>query len=83
MTYLQIMAEVRRERDRQETLKRQGKFRFTCADKEMSDGEFLCVLMEEVGEVAHAMNEADAESVYEEIVQVAAVCVARLERMGK
>lgn len=83
MSYLQIMADVRRERDRQESLKREGKFRYTCADPEMTDGEFLSVLMEEVGEIAKAFNEGDAEGAETEIVQVAAVCVARLERIGK
>lgn len=80
MSYLRIMNEIRLERDRQECLKREGKFRYTCADAEMGDGEFLSVLMEEVGEIAKALNEGSVDSVNEEITQVAAVCVARLER---
>lgn len=83
MSYLEIMRDIRLERDRQESLKRDGKFRFTCADPEMTSGEFLSVLMEEVGEVARALNENDMKNLREEIVQVAAVCVARLERLSK
>lgn len=80
MSYLRIMNEIRLERERQEGLKRDGKFRLTCADAEMGDGQFLSVLMEEVGEIAKAFNEADEENALTEMVQVAAVCVARLER---
>jgi NTP pyrophosphatase (non-canonical NTP hydrolase) len=36
------------------------------------------VLAEEVGEIAHALNEHDDENLMEEIVQVAAVALAWL-----
>lgn len=39
----------------------------------------LAVLVEEVGEVAEAINERSALGVHDELVQVAAVAVAMLE----
>lgn len=49
----------------------------------MSDTAFLAVLVEEVGEVARAINDEEgAERLVQELVQVAAVCVARLELLG-
>jgi NTP pyrophosphatase (non-canonical NTP hydrolase) len=65
------------ERQRQEQLKKEGKFLYTCADAEMTDGERLAVLVEEVGEVARAMN--DGKGLREELIQVAAVAVAWVE----
>lgn len=52
---------VGRERCRQEELKAQGKFQFTCADVEpaMPNIRKACVLCEEVGEVVRAVNEMD------------------------
>ena len=51
--------------------------------QERVDDEFLPVLMEEVGEVARAVNEfkyyGPKDSVRSELVQVAAVCVAWIE----
>lgn len=37
------------------------------------------ILGEEVGEVAHALNEQDIANLHEELIQVAAVCIAWLE----
>jgi NTP pyrophosphatase (non-canonical NTP hydrolase) len=78
------------ERDRQDQLKADGRFRFTCADDEMSNVERLACLMEEVGEVAQEVLTQkgrrlarDAvgteEALRAEITQVAAICVAWLE----
>ena len=72
-----VLAEVGRERSRQEQLKAEGKFTYTCADAEMTDGQRLAVLVEEVGEVARAMN--DGKGLREELIQVAAVAVAWVE----
>lgn len=40
------------------------------------------ILGEEVGEVAHAVNEHDRENLMEELVQVAAVCAQWLLALG-
>lgn len=48
-----ILEEVHRERLRQEKMKAEGRFRFTCADSDpdaMTDSEKLAVLGEEAGE---------------------------------
>ncbi len=68
------------ERVRQERLKDSGKFQHTCADPEMTDAERSLVLLEEVGEVARALLDAEgAAALREELVQVAAVAVAWIE----
>ena len=43
------------------------------------DFEKLSILLEEVGEVAKALNEKDEENLKEELIQVAAVCMRWLE----
>lgn len=84
----EVLQAIYRERDRQDQLKLQGKFDFTCADKEMAHAERLSVITEEVGEVARAINErigrgpfTDPELMHlgKELVQVAAVAVAWCE----
>ena len=78
-----VMA-ILRERMRQEQLRAEGRFAHTAADPEMSDTAFLAVLMEEVGEVARAINDGEgAKRLKDELVQVAAVCVARLELLAR
>ena len=67
------------ERNRQEELKKAGRFEHTCADPEATDPYRLGVLVEEVGEVAKAINEGDAPGLKAELAQVAAVAVAWLE----
>ena len=47
--------------------------------RQLSDLLWYCILGEEVGEVARAILEDDRENLKEELVQVAAVCVAHLE----
>lgn len=49
--------------------------------QEMTDETFLKVLMEEVGEVARAMLENDPKNMREEIIQVAAVCAAKIQQI--
>lgn len=77
---------VRKERVRQEQLRREGRFAFTCADrfiegKPVLPAAKLVVLVEEVGEVARAICDGDDANLREELVQVAAVCVAWLEAL--
>jgi hypothetical protein len=76
---------------RQLKLKREGKFKYTCSDSEVTNYQRLAVLTEEVGEVARELNDwpdaspgstAGAEATARlraELVQVAAVCLAWLE----
>jgi len=78
--------EIDDERHRQERLKKEGRFKHTCRDPEMSDEERLAVLVEEVGEVARAVleakklaNDVHGKALTKELVQVAAVAVAWLE----
>ena len=47
------------------------------------DDRWLAILTEELGEIARALNEHDDENRNEELVQVAAVCVAWLEAIGR
>ena len=53
----EVLLEVNEERMRQETLKEQGKFLFSCADKGLSEAEKLAVLGEEFGEVSKEVTE--------------------------
>lgn len=57
-----LLDEIFDERKRQETLKAEGKFLWTCSDKSRSNAEKLAVLLEEVGEAA--------KEVVEEIIQI-------------
>ena len=73
---------IKQERDRQERLKRDGRFLFTCADDGMDDAERLAVLLEEVGEVARVLNDGEgADRLREEVTQVAAVAAAWIESL--
>lgn len=84
------------ERARQEKLLREGKFLFTCASRVADPIRKLRVLVEEIGEVAEAIDQLEiAESrrslalkeyrleLRAEITQVAAVAVAWLESFEK
>ena len=76
---INIESLIYEERERQKLLVGTGKFQYTCSDAEMNDFERLSVLLEEVGEVAVALNEKDRYQAQKEIIQVAAVCIAWLE----
>jgi NTP pyrophosphatase (non-canonical NTP hydrolase) len=83
-----ILDMVATERGRQEFLKSQGKFTYTCADKEMTHAEACTVLMEEAGEVAHEVNEGigsdrniDKRRLMKELIEVAAVAVSWAEKV--
>jgi len=76
------------ERERQEQLKAEGRFVYTCADVEMTTMACLAVLTEEVGEVARAVLSMkglakDEIELRKELIQVAAVALAWLEGMEK
>jgi NTP pyrophosphatase (non-canonical NTP hydrolase) len=73
--------EIVRERRRQDMLKAQGRFKYTCADPELNNGERLAILVEEVGEVARALQ--TGEGLREEVGQCAAICLAWLQGMSK
>jgi NTP pyrophosphatase (non-canonical NTP hydrolase) len=84
----QIVDAVMQERLRQERLKAEGRFQYTCADPQLNEYAKLAVLTEEVGEVARVLCERLAhgirsggadERLREELVQVAAVCLAWVE----
>lgn len=83
---------IRAERRRQDQLKADGRFEYTCADPEMNHYERFTVLGEEVGEVAQEVltqaerrlardTEGTTEGLRKELVQVAAVTVAWLEAL--
>lgn len=68
---------------RQLALKESGKFKYTCEDNELTDGERLTILVEEVGEIARAMQNKDSNNLREEITQVAAVAISWLSNITK
>jgi NTP pyrophosphatase (non-canonical NTP hydrolase) len=79
-----IFQEISAERARQDMLKAEGRFEFTCADPESSDWYALAVLTEEVGEAARAVlgkhgKVLDGGDLRKELIQVAAVAVAWIE----
>jgi NTP pyrophosphatase (non-canonical NTP hydrolase) len=84
-----ILYEVLLERHRQEELCRQGKFPATLAHKgELTASECLAVLAEEFGEVAEVVADCiadgylDRDHLREELIQVAACCVAWVEQLS-
>jgi hypothetical protein len=74
----ELVYQIMLERDRQDTLKAEGRFTHTCADL-LPNEKRLAVLAEEFGEVARAVCNRDANNLREELVQVAAVALAWLE----
>ncbi|MGL5935062.1 MAG: MazG nucleotide pyrophosphohydrolase domain-containing protein [Cetobacterium sp.] len=83
MSPINVTVEILKERLRQERLKLEGKFPYTCRDRALSNNACLTVLVEEVGEVARAIQEGDRINLQEEIIQVAAVCAAWVEGLDK
>lgn len=87
---LRAIKSIEDERDRQEQLKAAGRFKFSCADLEMTNPERLAVLAEEFGEAAHEVNETigghavlNRANLRKELVQVAAVACAWIEALDK
>lgn len=76
MTQKQVLNEIEKERYRQDI-----KWRAGSNDWPSDPRSKYLVLAEEVGEVATALLEADAENLREELIQVAAVAVAWLENI--
>jgi len=74
-----ILHDVYRERQRQDQLKREGRFAHTCADRDLTEHFKLAVLAEEFGEVAHSVCDGAQDLTREELIQVAAVCLAWIE----
>lgn len=76
------------ERGRQERLKAEGKFLYTCADPQMLSADKYVVLGEEFGELGRAIlnmqglatdYKGSLDEVEKELIQIAAVSVAWLE----
>jgi len=87
-----ILSDIVKERIRQNELKSAGRFKYTCADIEMTDADCLPVLVEEVGELSRALLESGklaneksfdlhGKDMRKELVQVAAIAVAWIERI--
>lgn len=85
-----VLNDVRHERKRQEVLKAEGRFKHTLADDGLSDGQKLCAIAEEVGEVGRDVLAAAGEvtdgdgstaALRKELIQVAALAVAWAERL--
>lgn len=84
-----IFSDIFDERARQNKLKEQGRFPYTCADKELSNFQKASILGEEMGEVhCAALNQAklstdskDRHNLRKELVQVCAVAVAWIEAL--
>lgn len=88
-----VLRDVHFERQRQEELKEEGRFQFTCADEGMTLPEKLACLVEEVGEVAQEVLTQEGrrlardtvgtpEGLRKEVIQVAAVAVAIAESLS-
>ncbi len=85
---MDVFERIAQERVRQQELLREGKHTFTCASPIADDNRKLRVLVEEVGEVAEALDALENKKDWkrfdhlrEELVQVAAVAVAWLEAL--
>jgi hypothetical protein len=82
-----IFDDIRKERLRQDTLKAEGRFRYTLADEPgLDEAEKLIALLEEVAEVGkavlgerHIVPEAGDKR--KELIHVAAVAVAWIEAL--
>lgn len=92
MTLELILNEIKTERLRQEEMKREGRFLYTCADDGLTNAEKMTVLLEEVGEVAREVLTQEGrrlardtvgtkEALRKELIQVAAVSLAWIEAL--
>lgn len=71
----QIHSDIFTEMDRQVSLKQMGKFKYILSDSEMTDGDRMSTVIEEVGEVAREVNDKkDIVNKRAELVQVIACC---------
>ncbi len=85
-TRADVYAEISMERNRQERLVRDGRFRHTLASTSLTNEVKVAVLGEEFGEVCRAVlqlrkyvNDTTAADLKTELIHVAAVAVAWLE----
>lgn len=85
---MEVFARVAQERARQRDLLLLGRINFDCASPIVSPDRKLRVLVEEVGEVAKAIDDLETvksrirlDNLRAELVQVAAVAVAWLESL--
>lgn len=82
-----VLEEVRRERERQESLLAAGRFPFTAADPTRLNAEKLPILGEEFGEVSKEVYEdglgarGAAAKLRTELIQLAAVATAWVEAL--
>jgi hypothetical protein len=91
-----VIAVISAERDRQDKLKAEGRFKYTCADDGMDDWERLGCIMEEVGEVStlllnridpvkradgHDACDISDTALLKELSQIAALSAAWMERL--
>ncbi len=84
----EALRDVYNERLRQEQLKADGRFKYTCADREPTNVEKFAILGEEIGEVARVVvemgglaNDVHGKNLKKELIQVAAVCIAWIESL--
>ncbi len=79
-----IFDDIAAERRRQDNLRDMGKFPWTLADVEcFAPAEGIAPLGEEFGEVCRAICEKDTANLREELVQLAACCVAWIEGLDR
>jgi NTP pyrophosphatase (non-canonical NTP hydrolase) len=90
---MSVFEQIAAERVRQQELLRAGKFTYTAASPVADNNRKLRILVEEVGEVAEAIDHLEQlnhnspaakrqrEHLREELIQVAAVAVAWLEAL--
>ncbi len=90
-----ILYDISQERDRQEDLCTAGKFDATLASGVLSPAECLSVIAEEFGEVSMVVadqlagarrvppKQLDTEHLREELIQLAACCVAWVEALDR
>ena len=86
----QALAAIDLERERQEKLKQDGRFRHTTFDTGLQAAEKLAVIVEEVGEVSRNVlaraylvtdgNRTD-RVLFTELTQIAALCCGWMERL--
>lgn len=85
INYLDILHDVEKEMERQDSLKLAGKFKYTLDDKEMTNLVRAACITEECGEISKAvlafegLAPDDEANIKEELIQVAALCIKWLE----
>ncbi|EMF80899.1 hypothetical protein LEP1GSC188_3109 [Leptospira weilii serovar Topaz str. LT2116] len=77
----EVFEKIILERIRQESLREEGKFKYTAATPCLREELKLSILVEEVGEVAKCLNESQhgTHALEKELIQIMAVCLAWLE----